>query len=252
MPVVDWAGLGLNRSRLRRIPFPESPREPDMIRTRLALCLLLAAATPAFADGQDIDKVNGSISIDAARQAGDLDTVNGSIRIGANATTGDASTVNGSIQLADGAHTGALETVNGSIRAGSGMVVDGGVETVNGSIFFDRGSRIAKGVSTVNGAIGLVDTDLGGGIDTVNGDITVGIGSHVKGGIKVEKPNNNFLGIRIGKSRPPRIIIGPNAVVEGPLVFEREVKLYVHSTAKTGPITGATAIRFDTPTAPQD
>jgi hypothetical protein len=223
-----------------------------MIRTRLALCLLLAAATPAFADGQDIDKVNGSISIDATQQAGDLDTVNGSIRIGAHATTGDASTVNGSIQLADGAHTGALETVNGGIRAGSGMVVDGGVETVNGSIFFDRGSRIAKGVSTVNGAIGLVDTDLGGGIDTVNGDVTVGIGSHVKGGIKVEKPNNNFLGIRIGKSRPPRIIIGPNAVVEGPLVFEREVKLYVHSTAKTGPITGATAVRFDTPTAPQD
>src|SRR5689334_13742047 len=140
MPVVDGADIGLNRSRLRRIFFPVSPREPAMIRTRLALCLLLAAATPAFAGDGDIDKVNGSI------------------------------------QLGDGAHTGALETVNGSIRAGGGLVVDGSVETVNGSIFFDRGGRIAKGVSTVNGAIGLVDTDLGGGIDTVNGDITVGIG----------------------------------------------------------------------------
>ena len=223
-----------------------------MIRTRLALCLLLAAATPAFAGDGDIDKVNGSISIDAAQKAGDLDTVNGSIRIGAGATTGDASTVNGSIRLDDGAHTGTLETVNGSIRAGSGLVVDGGVETVNGGIFIDRNGRVAKGVSTVNGAIGLVDTDLGGGIDTVNGDITVGIGSHVKGGIKVEKPNNNWFGIHMGKPRPPRIVIGPNAVVDGPLVFEREVKLYVHSTAKTGTITGATAVRFDTPTAPQD
>lgn len=223
-----------------------------MIRTRLALCLLLATAMPAFAGDGDVDKVNGSISIDATQQAGDLDTVNGSIRIGANATTGDASTVNGSIQLAEGAHTGALETVNGSIRAGDRMVVDGSVETVNGSIFFGRGSRIAKGVSTVNGAIGLVSTELGGGIDTVNGDITVGIGSHVKGGIKVEKPNNNWFGIHMGKRKPPRIIIGPNAVVDGPLVFEREVKLYVHSTAKTGPVTGATAVRFDTPTAPQD
>ncbi len=223
-----------------------------MIRTRLALCLLLAAATPAFASDGDIDKVNGSISIDATQQAGDLDTVNGSIRIGAKATTGDASTVNGSIQLADGAHTGALETVNGSIRAGTSLVVDGSVETVNGSIFIDRNGRVAKGVSTVNGAIGLVSTELGGGIDTVNGDITVGIGSHVKGGIKVEKPTSNWLNIHMGKPRPPRIIIGPNAVVDGPLVFEREVKLYVHSTAKTGPITGATAVRFDTPTAPQD
>ena len=185
-----------------------------MIRTRLALCLLLAAATPAFAGEGDIDKVNGSITIDPAQHAGDLDTVNGSIRIGANATAGDASTVNGSIQIGDGAHTGALETVNG--------------------------------------AIGLVGTELGGGIDTVNGDITVGIGSHVKGGIKVEKPNNNWFGIHMGKPRPPRIVIGPNAVVDGPLVFEREVKLYVHSTAKTGTITGATAVRFDTPTAPQD
>ena len=223
-----------------------------MIRTRLALCLLLAAATPAFAGNGDIDKVNGSISIDATQQAGDLDTVNGSIRIGAKASTGDASTVNGSIQLADGAHTGALETVNGSIRGGTGLVVDGSVETVNGSIFIDRNGRVAKGVSTVNGAIGLVSTELGGGIDTVNGDITVGIGSHVRGGIKVEKPTSNWLNIHMGKPRPPRIIIGPNAVVDGPLVFEREVKLYVHSTAKTGPITGATAVRFDTPTAPQD
>jgi len=223
-----------------------------MIRTRLALCLLLAAATPAFAADGDIDKVNGSITIDAAQQAGDLDTVNGSIRIGANARTGDASTVNGSIQLADGAHTGALETVNGSIRAGTGLVVDGGVETVNGSIFIDRNGHVSKGVSTVNGAIGLVSTELGGGIDTVNGDITVGIGSHVKGGIKVEKPTNNWFGIRIGKPKPPRIIIGPNAVVDGPLVFEREVKLYVHASAKTGPITGATAVRYDAPTAPRD
>jgi hypothetical protein len=223
-----------------------------MNRTRLALCLLLATATPAFADGQDIDKVNGSITIDAAQQAGDLDTVNGGIHIGAGATTGDASTVNGGIQVGDNAHTGALETVNGGIRGGDALVVDGGVETVNGGIFLGRGSRVAKGVSTVNGAIGLVDTELGGGIETVSGDVTVGIGSHVRGGIKVEKPNNSFMGIRFGKSTPPRIIIGPNAVVDGPLVFEREVKLYIHATAKTGPITGATAVRFDTPTAPQD
>jgi hypothetical protein len=223
-----------------------------MIRTRLALCLSLAIATPAFASGQDIDKVNGSIDIDATQQAGDLDTVNGSIRIGARATTGDASTVNGSIHIGDGVHTGALETVNGGIRAGTGLVVDGSVETVNGGIFVDRGGRVARGVSTVNGAIGLVDTDLGGGIETVNGDITVGVGSHVKGGIKVEKPNNSFFGLHIGKPKVPRVIIGPDAVVEGPLVFEREVKLYVHATARTGAITGATAIRFDTPSAPKD
>ena len=223
-----------------------------MIRTRLALSLLLAASAPVFADGQDIDKVNGSITIDAAQQAGDLETVNGGIRIGARATAGDASTVNGSIHVEDGARTGDLETVNGGIRGGSGLVVAGDIETVNGGIFLDSGSRVSGGASTVNGAIGLVRTELGGGIETVSGDITVGIGSHVKGGIKVEKPGKAWLGIHFGKPKPPRIVIGPDAVVDGPLVFEREVKLYVHSSAKTGPIRGATAIRFQTPTAPQD
>jgi hypothetical protein len=44
--------------------------------------------------------------------------------------------------------------------------------------------------------------------------------------------------------RDPRVVIGPNAVVDGPLVFERKVTLYVHSSARTGPITGATAVRY--------
>jgi DUF4097 and DUF4098 domain-containing protein YvlB len=222
-----------------------------MIRTRLALCLLLAATTPAFAGGQDIDKVNGSISIDATQQAGDLDTVNGSIRIGANASTGDASTVNGSIHLDDGARTGALETVNGSIRAGSGLVVDGSVETVNGSIFVGRGGRVSRDVSTVNGAIGLVGTGVDGRIETVTGDVTVGADSRVKGGVRVEKPTGNF-NFRLGKQKIPRIVIGPNAVVEGPMVFEREVKLYVHASARIGSVTGATAQRYDGANPPKD
>ena len=52
--------------------------------------------------------------------------------------------------------------------------------------------------------------------------------------------------------RKPRIIIGPNAVVDGELVLEREVTLYVHKTARIGAVTGATAQSFDTPTAPAE
>ena len=122
------------------------------------------------------------------------------------------------------------------------------VETVNGSIFTDRGTTIGGNVDTVNGAIGLVGTQLAGGIETVNGDITVGIGSHVKGGIKVEKPR----GWSMKPRRDPRIIIGPNAVVEGPLVFERPVTLYVHTSARIGAVTGATAKPFSTDTAPTE
>jgi len=219
-----------------------------MTRTRTALLLTLAlATTPALAQ-QDVSKVNGSVSADAGQAYGDLETVNGSVSIAAGATVEDASTVNGSITVGDKAQAASLETVNGAIRIGKDVQVRKDVETVNGSIFTDRGTTIGGNVDTINGAIGLVGTQLAGGIETVNGDITVGIGSHVKGGIKVEKPR----GWSMKPRRDPRIIIGPNAVVEGPLVFERPVTLYVHTSARIGAVTGATAKPFSTDTAPTE
>ncbi len=221
-------------------------------RMTLALVLALASTTAWTAPQQDIEKINGSISADAGQVVGSMETVNGSIRIETGARARNAETVNGSITVADRAQVGNLETVNGSIRIARNVRIGGNVETVNGSVFVDRSGNISGDIATVNGAIGLVDTDLSGGIETVNGDITVGAGSHVRGGIRVEKPNSNWMPISIGKRRPPRIIIGPNAVVEGPMVFEREVKLYVHQSARVGSVTGATAVRYITDRAPAD
>ena len=223
-----------------------------LVATPALAVLALALAMPAaFADGQDIDKVNGSITADAGQAYGNLQTVNGGIHVEANARTGNVGTVNGGIHVADGAQVGGLETVNGGVRVGRQVRIGKDVDTVNGEIFVDAGGHVGGDVGTVNGGIGLVDTDVDGGISTVSGDVTVGVGSHVKGGLKVEKPNSNW-SIHFGKPRIQRIVIGPNAVVEGPLVFEREVKLYVHASARTGTITGATAIRFDGAHAPQD
>ncbi len=219
---------------------------------RLVLALALLVASAGAAAQQSIDKVNGSITAQAGQTYRDLSTVNGSIRIEEGARTEEASTVNGSIKVDDRAQTRDMETVNGGIRLGRDVQVDGSLETVNGEVFVDRGGRVSGGVATVNGAIGLVATELGRGIETVNGDITVGAGSHVRGGIKIEKPTSNWMPISFGRKQPPRIIIGPNATVDGALVFEREVKLYVHRTAKIGPVTGATAVAYDGDRAPGD
>ena len=216
-------------------------------RTALFLALALSASA-AFAQ-QDISKVNGSVTAEAGQAYGDLETVNGSIRIGAGATVDDASTVNGSITVGEKATTSSLETVNGSIRLERDVTVNGSVETVNGAIFIDRGGKVKKGVETVNGSIGLVGTHVGDDVETVRGSITVGVDSHVAGGLRVEKSTGFF---NTDSKKPPRIIIGPNAVVEGPLVFERPVVLYVHRTAKIGPVTGATAQSFDGDTAPKE
>ncbi|MEO6226890.1 MAG: hypothetical protein ABIO61_03405 [Thermomonas sp.] len=229
-----------------------------MNRSIMFVALFALSATAAAHEsatqgrGQDIDKVNSSITAEAGQMYGDLSTVNGGITIEARAHIEDAETVNGSISIEDDVHSHSLTTVNGSIHVGARAQVDGGIETVNGGIFVGRGGKVSRGIETVNGAIGVIGTDLGGGIETVNGDITVGVGSHVKGGIRIQKPNKGWGGFRMGKQKIPRIVIGPNAVVEGPMVFEREVTLYVHASANVGSITGATAKRFDGATPPKD
>ena len=219
----------------------------------VALLALSSVASAAGHDGpgRDIDKVNGSITASAGEAYGDLSTVNGGIDLERGARVGDVETVNGGIEAADDVGARSVSTVNGAIRFGKQARIDGDVETVNGGIFIDRGGNVRRDVSTVNGAIGLVDTDLGGDIETVNGDVTVGVGSHVKGGIHVEKPNGNW-GLRWGKPKVPRIVIGPDAVVEGPLLFKRDVTLYVHKTARIGPVTGATAVSYDGARPPKE
>ena len=58
-----------------------------------------------------------------------------------------------------------------------------------------------------------------------------------RGGILVEKPH----GVHFGRQRTPRIVIGPEATVQGTLRFDREVELFVHPTAKIGTVVGAKA-----------
>lgn len=217
----------------------------------LPLSLLLALAlpcAPALAS-DDISKVNGSIRASSGQAYGDLETVNGSINVDEGVVTREVQTVNGSVQVGDRARTTGVSTVNGNVRIGRGVMAAGNVETVNGSIFVDRGSEIEGNVETVNGGIGLVEVRLLGSIDTVTGDVTVGVGSQVEGGIRVKKPSFSQ-SLTVG--RKPRVIVGPNAAVNGSLQFDREVTLYVHRSAHVGPVTGAQAIVFDTDAAPQD
>lgn len=210
----------------------------------LAFLAVLVASPLVFAKGHDIDKVNGAIRTEAGVEYGDLDTVNGSISIEKATRADSASTVNGSIEVDDEAVVGSLETVNGGIDIGTAVEVERDVETVNGGVGIERGSRIHGGIETVNGRIEMEGTEVDKGLATVNGDITVGADSIVRGGILVEKPTGNWFNFGSGNQKKPRIVIGPNAVVEGSLTFEREVELFVHDTAKIGRVSGATAVKF--------
>jgi DUF4097 and DUF4098 domain-containing protein YvlB len=224
------------------------------------LCLALLACLPLAAVASDnVSKVNGSVRVEAGQSAGDVSTVNGSVTVeeGAkasdvetvngkvtierNATVQQVESVNGGVSLGANAKAASMETVNGTLRLAEGAQVSGDVSAVNGSAQLAKGADIRGQLSNVNGKMAIDAAHGGGGLKTVNGDITVGADSRIEGGILVEKPNLNLFN---RNRRPPRIVIGPGAVVEGRLRFEHEVELLVSDRAKIGPVEGATAVPF--------
>ncbi len=217
------------------------------MKSHLLAAALSVASVAAFAAPPSIDKVNGSVRAEAGKEYDSLETVNGSIRVEAGAVARSAETVNGSVALAEGARVGSVETVNGAVSLAAQAEVEDGIEVVNGGITLAEGALVRGGIEGVNGAIALTAAEVQGGIETVNGDISIGADSRVSGGILVEKPRGGggwfSWGDDSGKKKP-RIEIGPRAVVEGDLVFKREVELFVHDTAKVGRIEGATAQRL--------
>lgn len=209
--------------------------------------LVLPLALAACVNG-----VNGSVDVPAGSSISDASTVNGSVRVETKAKADTATTVNGSIHLADGAQVGTANTVNGDITLGKQAKISGDASTVNGALSLAAGSAVNGALTNVNGRIEIDDAHIGNGIATVNGDIHIMGNAVVDGGIKVEKANgngkgNSFFGIHFGGSSNyvPRIVIDAGASVNGPLTFERPVKLYISDQAKVaGPISGANAVKF--------
>ncbi len=213
-----------------------------MRRNLITLAFGLALPLSALAADNDVSKINGTVHVESGQQAGNVSTVNGAVRIGDNATVQKASTVNGSVELGDKSQATAIDTVNGSVTLGASDRITGTVSTTNGGIRLGEHTDVAGKTSTVNGGITLNAAHVGGGIQTTNGDITVGANSHVEGGILVDKPGGWFNWN--SNNRLPHVVIGPHAVVQGPLEFRREVVLQVSDTAQIGPVKGATPVKF--------
>jgi len=221
-----------------------------VISTALVLLLALSGCD-AFSGGFVVDDgsvlnngisvVNGSVSVGAdAEVKGGIDSVNGSISVGARSRVGAIENVNGSIKLAEAVEVaGGIENVNGSIAVANGARVAVSIETVNGRISIDPEARVDGKVATVNGGIELVNARVGA-VESHNGSIVLDLGTHVSGPLHM-KPSR---GINFGVGSAPKVIIGADCRVDGPLTFEREVELYVHETAVTGEISGAEPITF--------
>jgi len=201
----------------------------------------------AGSESDGATSVNGSITVgDGAVVTGTLNTVNGKVRIGDNAKIEDASTVNGSMKVGENVTADELETVNGSITVGAGGQIAGEIDTVNGGITLEKGTVAAADVGNVNGSITLEGSEVGGNVQTVTGSINLSDASTIKGDIFIEKPSMWSFGSKDNKM--PEIVIGPGSVVEGKIILEREVKLYISETAEVGGVEGKMtmddAVRF--------
>lgn len=212
--------------------------------------LLLTLSACSLGVNEDIDipagqehdggmTVNGDIDVgDDARVSGDLRTVNGRISVGSGARVQDLNTVNGQVRLYDGARLRSAEVVNGSIMGGRDLQVSRDLSSVNGRIELEAGSVVQGGLRTVNGEIVLYRSEVHGWVENHNGGMRIMDGSILHAGLEVHEPDGDT------GSEPPRIVIGEGAQVRGPMIFDREVLLFVHETAEVGEITGAEAERF--------
>ncbi|HEX2139267.1 MAG TPA: hypothetical protein VHG33_06100 [Woeseiaceae bacterium] len=218
--------------------------------------LMLSGEAPAFDFNENVDieagsesggesTVNGSIDVGSdAIVNGALETVNGSIRIERNAQVGNVETVNGRIRLAAGVTAEEVASVNGSISLDEQATADS-VSVVNGKIRLEPGAQVASGVGNVNGEVVITGAEIGGDLSTVNGDVTLTENARLRGNLVVEEPDGlNWNGDR----REPRIVIGPGARVDGEIVLEHEVELFISETAEVGGVTGVMsmddAVRF--------
>lgn len=201
----------------------------------------LALAGVACDVESDNDRVNGSVEVAAGQPVQDASTVNGAIRVAEGAAVKDAETVNGGITIGSNATANSVQAVNGSITIGENARIAADVSCVNGSITLHKGAEVAGKLENVNGKFELTGAHVGGGIHTVMGDVEVGADARVEGGITVERSQGFTISFT---KHVPRIVIGPGATVQGPMKFEREVKLYVSDSATIGEVIGATPIKF--------
>jgi hypothetical protein len=206
------------------------------------LALLLSTAVRAQDESQYLFNGEHSIRLAAGTEAGDLHTVHGSIRIGERSKVGDVKTVDGEVVLAKGARASSVRSLDGAVQLEQDAKLVHGVSTAGGSIVLDDHADVAGRVSTADGEIRLKNAHVGGGILTRRGNIIVGSGSRVENGIRVKR--FFCLCVNAGLFSNPRVVIGPGAVVQGPLIFERKVTLYVSDTATIGDVVGATSVRF--------
>lgn len=203
-------------------------------KTAFLFCVAFAvSALPLVSHAeQDLDKVFGSITVDAGQTVGNVSLVNGAITLEQNSRAQAVDTVNGSIDLYSGAQLDSATTVNGSIEVAESVTVSGDITTVNGSVSVDSQSQVGGNIETVNGDISVADASVNRDLTTVNGDITLTGDTVVQGDIVFKKRGKkwSFFGFNSDDDKPT-LTIGRNVQLHGKIVLQQDVTLKLENPA---------------------
>jgi len=160
-------------------------------------------------------------------------------------------TISGDIALSANSRARSLESMSGSIILHRDSHVSGDVETGKGELVLEPGAEVTGRLSNNTGTIRIDGARVGGLVSTTDGDIYVGADAQLDGGILVHSRDvvglsffDLKLGVPVGRSTPPRVVIGPRAKVAGTLRFKRKVELLVSESATIGTVKGATPVMF--------
>lgn len=172
--------------------------------------------------------------------------VDGSIQVEADARASRLRTVDGDISLGENAQATSIGTVDGNVALASQAVCSGDVSSVDGRIELAPASRVKGDVRSMVGTIRAEDSVIEGSIRSVASRIELSGHTRV-GGIVLDKPDPSVNIDDHAEQRPPVVLIGPGAIVSGPIVAQRGGTLLVSRQAHIGTVRGIAVQRFDGP-----
>lgn len=192
-------------------------------------------------EANDLKSVNGGIRVGKDYVLGDVSTVNGRIQLGPNTQADTVRSQNGDVQVDPGSRLQKLHTVNGHQRL-IGTHIVGNVSSVNGSIHLEDECRVDGDLITNNGRVFVEHSEVRRNFEMGDGSLEL-YHATIAGDLVVRKKSfweHVSLDLMFDIF-PPRIIIGPHSRIEGRLVANRRIELYVHETARVASIEGVEA-----------
>ncbi len=185
-----------------------------------------------------IDVTSGDITLGPRAQSATIDSTSGNVHVMQSAiVNGAIDTTSGDVRLMAGARSNGIDTSSGNVELAANVSVNGTIDTSSGYVV-GTAAQIMGSIDTSSGDISLTASRVNGSVLTNSGRVHVVMRSVIGGNLKLRKNNCDWSWFSSCKTQETTVIIGANSAINGALIAERPVRLYVHPSARVGRIIG--------------